>query len=398
MYRQTRGPRNILGSVGRLSSFCQEMLSQLPRADQRRWGEIYVAGLINVPGRKSVRRIADYIVNSRADQGIQQFVNQSPWTSGPVRQGLANYLSSLFRPEAWVVDEVVLPKNGSSSVGVARQYAPSAGRVLNCQIGLGVFFAGAGIAPVNWRLLLPPEWDTDATRRARAHVPPSARHKSRWEHIIDAVDEMRNAWELDPAPIVVDAQHDTKVEPLLQALEQRGLAYVVRVASGTQMVDGQAAATTIGEFVQQLSRTGPGNISLTWQDGEGPATTSRFLLQPLPMQTSTRTWWRTHSRTPLAPRRLLIEWPSGRQRPSGIWLTNLSSARPPQLIGLARAHRRTSAEMGRLCEDYGLAHFEGRSFRGWHHHATLVSLAHCYTLTQDLQDLSSRLSLRTTPA
>src|SRR4051812_15375989 len=132
-------PVVTLADSSRLAEFCRDMLMSLPRSDQRRWGEVYVRGLISVPGRKSVRGMSDHVVGGRADQGIQQFVNQSPWDWEPVRRSLAQLVISRFRPDAWVFDEVALPKNGASSVAVARQYAPSAGRVMNCQLGIGAF-------------------------------------------------------------------------------------------------------------------------------------------------------------------------------------------------------------------------------------------------------------------
>ncbi|MFD1050963.1 transposase, partial [Kibdelosporangium lantanae] len=100
---------------------------------------MYVNGLVSVPGRKSIRKIADLVVGWRAEQSLQQFVNQSTWKWEPVRRSLAYQVNGMIRPRAWAVQEVVFPKNGDSSVGVARQYAPSAKRVLNCQLGLAVF-------------------------------------------------------------------------------------------------------------------------------------------------------------------------------------------------------------------------------------------------------------------
>src|SRR6266498_3104451 len=131
-----------VAGIDEISEFCRRHLSSLPRSDQRRWGEVYVRGLISVPGRKSIKRICDHVVGWRADQSLQQFINQSPWRWEPVRCALAHAVSVVVRPRAWVVTEVVFPKHGSSSVGVARQFAPSAGRVLNCQLGLAVSAAG----------------------------------------------------------------------------------------------------------------------------------------------------------------------------------------------------------------------------------------------------------------
>ncbi|GAB7044725.1 IS701 family transposase [Catenuloplanes niger] len=345
-----------------LTDFCNEILMDLPRSDQRRWGEIYLRGLVSLCGRKSIRRISEEIAGGGADQGIQQFVNQSPWDWVPVRRNLAGYAASLLgRPSAWVVEEVVTPKNGASSVGVARQYAPSLGRTLNCQLGLGFFLAGeVGAVPVNWRLLLPATWDHDETRRARTHLPPEEVHRPRWRHLLDMIDEMLGGWGAEPLPVVVDARHESSVDRLVAGLEERDLPYVVSVAPGGPVLAEEPVRTT-----------GRAGTSLIWRDTAPGGAASRFFLQQLPHRAGAA---RGRSRA------LLTEWLAGRPRPSGAWLTNLTTARPDRLISLARARHQTRQEMTRLYDEFGLNHFEGRSFRGWQHHVTLVSLAHAYVL------------------
>ena len=139
-----------------LSWFCQGLFASLPRSDQRRWAEVYVRGLIEVQGRKSIRRISDHVLGWRADQCLQQFVNQSPWAWEPVRRGLATQFAATSPPQAWVLEEAVFPKNGDSSVGVAKQYVPSARRTINCQLGMAVLMANeTASCPMNWRLVLP---------------------------------------------------------------------------------------------------------------------------------------------------------------------------------------------------------------------------------------------------
>ncbi len=162
-------------------------------------------GLAEVSGRKSVRRISEYVLGRRADQSLQQFVNQSSWAWEPVRQQLAEDAAAILSPSAWVVEEAVMPKNGNSSVGVERQYSQAAGRVLNCQIGLALMVSGqAGAVPVNWRLLLPRSWDSDEIRRSRSRVPDHERHRSRWHFLFDMLDEITLGWGMKPLPVVVD--------------------------------------------------------------------------------------------------------------------------------------------------------------------------------------------------
>jgi hypothetical protein len=375
--------RNIVDNTGiaGLSAYCRRSLSSLARSDQRRWGEIYVQGLVTVPGRKSIRRIAEHVVGERVDQGLQQFVNQSPWSAAAVRHDVARSLAAAFRPRAWVVDEMVFPKNGANSCGVARQFASSAGRVLNCQLGIGVFLAGDGFAcAANWRLMLPPHWDGDRALRARAHVPEGEVARPRWDYVLDCVDEMTAEWGLTPAPVVVDARHDSTVDAgLLRGLEARGLHYLVRLSAGTPIHTGaaHAPATVVGTVVARLGRDG-GGLTLSRRDADGPlGAVSRFVVEPLPRPAPG-----TPHRRP--SRLLLVEW-SGRDRSrSAVWLTNLTALRLPDLVALTRLRERMAPDVSCLYDELGLGHFEGRSFRGWHHHVTLVSLAQAYMLQHRL--------------
>lgn len=361
-----------------LTQLCQDLFSSFARSDQRRWGQMYVRGLIEVPGRKSIRRISENIVGWSAEQCLQQFVNQSPWAWEPVRCRLAQQVTTVLRPRAWVFDEVAFPKNGANSVGVARQYVRSAGRVLNCQVGLAAFLVGdAGAAPVDWRLVLPQAWDDDATRRRRSHLPEDERCRRRDEYLLELIDEMSAGWDLVPPPVVVDARCERRVEPLLRGLESRGLRYLVQVTESTPASSRLAMARipTVGEVINGTARRDGLTLSLS-DPQDGRVSRSQFITIPLPGLVS------QHGTLPgigyRGPRRILAEWSPGRRRSRAVWLTNLVSARLPDLIELVQAARRTAHEIDGLSEGCGLQHFEGRSFRGWHHHVTLASMAHAY--------------------
>lgn len=373
-----------------LSAFCRDLFLSFARSDQRRWGEAYLRGLVSVPGRKSIRRISDQIVGRRADQSLQQFVNQSPWEWEPVRRSLAQRVSAALRPQAWVVEEVAFPKNGNSSVGVAKQYASSVGRMLNCQLGLATFLVGEdGSCPVNWRLVLPQSWDADQERRARAGVPDNERFRPRWHHLLDAVDELADAWEVNPAPIVLDGRQDSKVEPLLRGLEERGMRYLVQVGEETPALPATVRPPSVrasrpmgvAELVRHSAQRG--RATLTWRESpHGRPLRSQFLVVPVPGATEPvdivpgRPFRRT--------RRIVAEWQFGASRPSSLWMTNLNTARLPDLVNLLQLRGQAQQDLARLHEESGLQHFEGRSFRGWHHHVTLASAAHAYRLLHGL--------------
>lgn len=361
-----------------LSNFCRRVLARIPRADQRRWGELYVRGLIGLPGRKSLRQIAALTADDGAEQALQQFVNQSPWDWRPVRADLANYASSSLQPQTWVVPDFALPKNGSASVGVDRQYAHSLGRVINCQTGVSLFLSdGKAAIPVDWRLSLPSSWDTDPERRERAHLPEYERHRSRWEYVISMIDEALS-WGVSAAPVSLDYSHDLHTDRLIRALERRSLSYLVRVGPGARVAAGPAPgdpALTAGVAAAQALHGGEGTVLRTAGTGYGTIGSS-FILRRLPAMTSVR-------RLQVPARNLLVESRPGR-RAGGLWLTNLVGLSVAQQVGLTRLVARAGTEMERVQNCFGLGHFEGRSFRGWHHHATLVSLAQAFMVDQGM--------------
>jgi len=336
-----------------------------------------------VPGRKSIRRICEHVIGADAEQCLQQFINQSTWKWEPVRASLALHVAGLVRPRAWDIREVVFPKNGTSSVGVARQYAPSAGRVLNCQLGLAVFFVGdGGSAPVNWRLLLPASWDSDELRRRRTRVPDTERHQPRWRSLLDAVDELVRAWDLAPAPLLIDAVGEHDVAAQLRGLDERGLRYVVQVSAstsvssiGTRIAPGSNRRLPVaGELVANAVRSGETIVDRRLSSGRSSALT-RFVTVPLPVGYESLRQRRRQ-------RHLLALWPAGSKRPSAIWLTNLAVTRLPELGDLLTLRSRTTSDLRKLQDDLGLRHFEGRSYIGWHHHVTLASMAHAFAVTR----------------
>src|SRR3954454_14984451 len=353
-----------------ISDFCERALVSLPRSDQRRWGELYVRGLVTVPGRKSIRRIAELGGGSATDQSLQQFVNQSPWEWGPVRAELAHLVAGSSPVDAWIAAEVAFPKNGTSSVGVCTQYVGPAARTLNCQLAVALSFAGGAFCgPVNWRLMLPRSWDQDFRRRSRCHLPPQERHRPCWQHVLDVVDETVGDWGLPARPLLADRRHDRAVDRLVQGLEQRGLRYLVRVGDDLPVaVDGRPVRAAEAQRVprpERLSLVAPAAV------GGGRSVPSQYVAMPL-APAEPRRPGRPHRGRWLVTRRL-----GGRL--TGLWLTNLGHdlAQVIKMVLLLERSRRHHAAFER---GSGLHHFEGRSFRGWHHHVTLASVAHAYRL------------------
>jgi len=363
-----------------VSDFCQNVFNSFALSDQRRWGELYVRGLISIPGRKTIRRISDLGSGRDPVQSLQQFVNQSPWAWGPVRRALATELYPVVNPQAWVVQEVAFPKNGDRSVGVDRQYIPSKGRTLNCQRAIGVHLAGEeGSVPVNWRLVLPKSWDAAAWRRSKAGVPRSERSQPLWQYMLDALDEMAGDWRLPTLPVIATVDDRNAVGPLVRGLEQRSLPYILEIPPSTSLGTGTPAwsGTAAGLVERTADRR---RTTAAWGEARtgGPAR-SAYVMVPVPGGGFGAL---RPDGLPSSGRRLISKQPAGGRDVDALWLTSLGAEGISEPLGLLQRVQRSAADSAAVTERAGLQHFEGRSFRGWHHHVTLASVAHGYLLTR----------------
>lgn len=385
---------------GELSEFVADVFGSLPRRDQRRWGECYARGLMLDGRRKSIQPMAERLPDGNM-QALQQFVNQSPWDWLPVRRRISQRLCEAISPEVWVVDDVSFPKCGTSSVGVARQYCGALGKRANCQVAVSVHAAtDTASCPLEWELFLPQEWADDDRRRQRAGVPEAVGHESKTHLALGLLDRLAGQGLAVPV-IVADAGYGRSVSFRL-ALEERGWSYVVAVdpkeiARPAAAEPGQPeygglgpptlpryreAGIPLTAFVQSDTRF----ESVSWRQGSKGAMTSRFAV--LEVRPSGKEATRTAQETAggrsrwdgvLPLRTLLVEQPVEADEPTGYWMTDLPATTPvTDLARWAKMRWRIEHDYRELKHGLGLDHFEGRTWRGWHHHVTLVTAAQAF--------------------
>jgi SRSO17 transposase len=386
-------PRELRRVRGRLVDFAEEVFAPMRRSDQRRWGEVYLRGLMVDGRRKSIEPMAARLPDGD-EQCLQQFVNQSPWQWAPVRARLARRMQREIEPEAWIVDDTGFPKFGSHSVGVARQYCGALGKVTNCQVGVSINAAtDAASCPIDWRLFMPEEWDEDEERRRKAHVPEEIRHEPKWKLALAMIDELRD-WGLEPPAISADAGFG-EITEFRRGLAERELSYVLQVKGQASAYPEEveperpdyrgtgrppaaryrAQPSSLRELALRAGKRAA--VGISWREGSRGRMQSRFLaLRIRPANIQLRRAAHA-SDSELEVCWLLAEWPPGKDEPVKYWLSNL----PPdtelrELVRLAKLRWRIEHDYRELKDALGLDHFEGRSFRGWHHHTTLVSVAH----------------------
>src|SRR5450830_1080737 len=192
------------GERERLAQFLEEMVAGLGRKDRRQWGTVYVRGLLSTSERKTAARIATQLPDGDV-QALQQFVGQSPWAWEPVRAQLAQRMVRELTPAAaWAIDDTGFPKKGNHSVGVARQYSGTLGKIGNCQVAVSLHYAtDTDAIPLDFQLYLPEEWLT-AERRQEAGIPEDVMFKTKPAIALDLIDQAL-AWEIPPGVVVADA-------------------------------------------------------------------------------------------------------------------------------------------------------------------------------------------------
>jgi SRSO17 transposase len=381
---------------GRLEVFAAEMFDgATQRSEQRKWAGVYLRGLMLDGKRKSIEPMAARLGDGD-EQCLQQFVNQSPWDERVVRSNLARRMVGELEPEAWVVDDTGFVKKGRFSVGVARQYSGTLGRVDNCQIGVSINAAtDQASCPLDWRIFLPEAWDADEQRRAKAHVPDGVGHREKWRLALDMLDELAG-WGLRPPLVATDAGYGESTA-FRQGLDDRQIPYVCQVKSATSaygehVMPERPEWTGRGRPPAARYRAKPQSLKqlalaagqhaareVTWRQGSRGPMHSRFVaLRVRPANVELRSAAHAADRE-LDVRWLLVEWPTGTDAPTDYWLSSLPADTPlPELVRLAKLRWRIEHDYRELKDALGLDHFEGRSFRGWHHHVTCVSVAHAF--------------------
>lgn len=377
----------------KLLDFVEQFRPLLGRSERRHWCSMYLSGLLLDGERKSIEPMAARLPGGD-EQALQQFVNQSPWESAPVLNRLVEVMMAALRPRAGVLvlDDTTLPKKGFHSVGVARQYCGALGKVANCQSVVSWHFAGEEIGfPLLGELYLPKEWTSDSARMTRAGVPPERRaFVEKWRLALSLLDCIRE--KVPHEAITFDAGYG-EVRDFLSALDEREERFVCQIpeSHGFWAKDIETITTSRGKrgrrrkYPAVADRRHKPFSAKRWREklqGEGFA----FQAVELPLQqkrtvevmgirlrqANAKAYYR-----PGPERWLLIERIGADSYK--YFVSNFPNETPVSRMAIL-AHRRFRIELGyqQLKEELGLDHFEGRSWRGLHHHIALCFLAFCF--------------------
>ena len=391
-------PQSLKSLESRLLRFLEDLLEPMGRSERRHWARVYVEGLLLDGERKSIEPLAARIPGADV-QALRQFVGQSPWEVEQVQRRLAHKMVDLLSDaQVWILDETAFPKAGEHSVGVARQYCGTLGKVANCQVAVSLHWSSeAASCPLSWRLYLPQEWFEDAARAQEVKLPSGTVHQSKTALALEVIDEAL-AWELPVLPVVADSFYGNDFA-FRQALRERHLPYAVQVEPSTVVWTTDPnlplpppkkrkrgrprrypprEALPRAESLEKVAHQLPASAwrTLTWRQGSRGAQSSRFAL--LPVWAAHR--WRQQAHPLRVKEWLLVEWPKDEKQPTKYWLAQLGSQRPGwrHCVRIAKARWRVEQDYRELKEELGLDHYEGRQWWGWHHHVCLVTMAYAF--------------------
>ena len=385
----------------RLAGFVEEVAARLPLRRQRENALLYVRGLVEHGGRKSLQPTLFRLEETPARyESMQQFLADSPWDPELLVRACAERVAPEIDVLAWVVDDTGIVKDGKHSPGVKRQYSGTLGKIGNCQIAVSLHAVGErGTLPLGWALYLPEEWCSDGERRRKAKVPERVVFETK-PQLARTLVERTAGWEIPQAPILADCAYgdDSALRTKLDALERE---YVLAVSAQIS-VYGPETVFAVPERNGEVGR----RRSVARPDRKPESV--RALAEQLPRRAWTRLPCRTTPagedvssrfafvrvvathpvRTDCLPPRwewLIIEWPDGADAPSDYWLSNLSEDEPRErLARLARLRWTIELDYRQLKGELGLDHYEGRSYLGFHHHCALVTCAHAFLTLERL--------------
>jgi SRSO17 transposase len=366
----------------------------------------YCKGLLLPGERKSIEPMAARLDSENTQamrQSLHHLVAKAPWSDDLVLEQVRHSVLPAMQKHgpvvAWIVDDTGFPKKGKHSVGVARQYCGQVGKQDNCRVAVSLSVATwSSSLPIAYRLYLPKEWAEDSERRDKTEVPEGVEFQTKPAIALDQV-RAAVAANLDRGVVLADAAYGINTE-FRDGLTELNLQYVMGVQSsmtvwepGKQPLPAKPRGT-MGRpprllqrstdhqpvSVKQLAMSLPLTAfrEITWREGTDRKLQSRFAAVRV------RAAHRDYEQAEPHPEEwLLIEWPRGEKEPTKYWVSTLPpTIKLKALIKMAKHRWIIERDYEELKQELGLGHFEGRNWRGFHHHATLCIAAYGFLVAE----------------
>jgi SRSO17 transposase len=345
------------GVVTRLGTFVDQFTTCFGRRGHRTYASRYLQGLLSDSGRKSIQPMHERLSDPGSYQGLQHFITHATWEARPFWRRLRELIP--VRSGILAIDDTGLPKQGTASVGVQRQYCGALGKIANCQVAVSTALMAG---PLAWltslELYLPETWMDDA-HRAQARIPPRLPFREKWRIAVAHVRTVLAAGFTLEA-VVADAAYG-EIAKFRAALERLGVAYVLAVP---YFVGARLAGTTARESLAAIANSLAPSAwqRIRWGRGTKGPLEARFAAVRVTIPQSRSERW-------LLCQESLVD--GDRQ----YYFSNLPADMPlTDLVRIARSRWAIEVQYRDLKTELGLDHFEGRSYPGWNHHAVLAAM------------------------
>ena len=394
MKKQRQKRDESAASRRRFTAYMKWLTPASGHADRARPLREYCAGLLLPGDRKSVEPMAAQFARERSrlsskHQSMHHFVADAPWDDARLLAAVRDYvLPRVTRRDpvkSWILDDTGMPKKGRHSVGVARQYCGQSGKVDNCQVAVSLSVAGENWSlPVEYALYLPKEWAEDAASRRKAGVPETLAFQTKTQIAMRQL-EWAVAAGLPAGVVLADAAYGDD-NTLREGIAALGLQYAMGIRPATTVwlhTDGprlRPAKTAPRKplSVSAAAQALPAEAwrSVTWREGTQKPLRSRFAA--LRVRVAHR-----GGNGASSPVWLLIEWPKGEAAPTKYFLSNLTeNLALKALVHTVKSRWRIERDYQELKGELGLGHYEGRGWRGFHHHASLCIAAYGFLVAE----------------
>jgi SRSO17 transposase len=390
----------------RLAAYLDSLAQAAGHADRVVPFKAYCTGLLLAGERKSVEPMAARLAPDnvrRMHQTLHHLVADAPWEDEVVLdRALDTILPSMLQRGplvAWIVDDTGFPKKGQHSVGVARQYCGQVGKQENCQVAVSLSVTTETASmPIAFRLYLPEAWAKDQQRRKKAGVPEEVEFQTKPQIALAQIQRARERG-VPTGVVLTDAGYGNDSQFRAQLTEWElpyvaGLMSTVTVWKPGEQPQPAQKRKNLGRppkllqrdrnhqpvTVKELALSLPKDAwkSVSWRQGVKERLTSRFAA--LRLRPAHRDYWRAE---PHPQEWLLIEWPKEATEPSKYWFSTLpADTSLTELVHLAKHRWIIERDYEELKQELGLGHFEGRGWRGFHHHATLCIAAYGFLVSE----------------
>lgn len=397
----------------RFEQYLEHLAAGLGHADRHAGLKGYCTGLMLPIQRKSVEPLAAHIdpLHVQAKhQSLHHFVAKSDWSDAAIMGRVRDWVVPTLGVESgcyWIIDDTGFPKKGKHSVGVARQYCGQLGKQDNCQVAVSLSLASAqGSIPIAYQLYLPKDWAADPVRRKTAGVPADIVFATKPEI---ALVQLRQAVAagVPMGVVLADAGYGDETA-FRDGITELGMPYAVGIRPATTVW----APGTAPLPPKPWSGRGVRPTRLRREPGHEPVAV-KALATALPPQAYRPVTWREGTNTDLSGRFaavrvrpahrdylgtevrpeewLLIEWPEGEAEPTKYFLSTApAEATLEQLAFVTKMRWRIERDYQELKQEFGLSHYEGRGWQGFHHHATLCIAAYGFLVAQRLSHDGSK--------